>query len=210
MALISVTDIDFAKGEGITATAIHIETANGEEVIELKPEDLCIMTNGCMTDCATLGDLNTAPEYAPQNPISGELWSKIADKKPGLGNPEPFFGNPEETNWESFTVTCKGNKLLKMIEKFSGNIPGSGALMTFKDSNWLMSIVVAAQPHFKNQPMDTTIFWGYGLYTDKVGDYVQKPMRECTGEEILYELIHHLHFEDEMDEIMDSVVSFHV
>ena len=46
-----VTDIDFAKGEGITATAIHIETANGEEVIELKPEDLCIMTNGCMTDC---------------------------------------------------------------------------------------------------------------------------------------------------------------
>lgn len=202
-----VTDIDFAKGEGITATAIHIETANGEEVIELKPEDLCIMTNGCMTDCATLGDLNTAPEYAPQNPISGELWSKIADKKPGLGNPEPFFGNPEETNWESFTVTCKGNKLLKMIEKFSGNIPGSGALMTFKDSNWLMSIVVAAQPHFKNQPMDTTIFWGYGLYTDKVGDYVQKPMRECTGEEILYELIHHLHFEDEMDEIMDSVVN---
>ncbi|MDB8554787.1 oleate hydratase [Turicibacter sanguinis] len=202
-----VTDIDFAKGEGITATAIHIETANGEEVIELKPEDLCIMTNGCMTDCATLGDLNTAPEYAPQNPISGELWSKIADKKPGLGNPEPFFGNPEETNWESFTVTCKGNKLLKMIEKFSGNIPGSGALMTFKDSNWLMSIVVAAQPHFKNQPMDTTIFWGYGLYTDKVGDYVQKPMRECTGEELLYELIHHLHFEDEMDEIMDSVVN---
>lgn len=202
-----VTDIDFAKGEGITATAIHIEGENGAEVIELKENDLCIMTNGCMTDCATLGDLHTAPEYAPQNPISGELWSKVADKKPGLGNPEPFFGHDEETNWESFTVTCKGNKLLKMIEKFSGNIPGSGALMTFKDSSWLMSIVVAAQPHFKNQPMDTTIFWGYGLYTDKVGDYVQKPMRECTGEELLYELIHHLHFEDEIDEIMDSVVN---
>lgn len=199
-----VTDLDFKPGEGITVTAIHLE---GEEVINLNPGDVCIMTNGCMTDSATLGDFNTPAEYKPENPISGELWSKIARKKMGLGNPEPFFGRPDQTNWESFTVTCKGNKLLKLIEQFSGNIPGSGALMTFKDSNWLMSIVVAAQPHFKNQPMDTTIFWGYGLYTDKVGDYVKKPMRDCTGEEILIELLHHLHMEDKMEEIMDTVVN---
>ncbi len=202
-----VKDIDFAEGDGITAIAIHIDTEAGKEIIELKPNDLCIMTNGCMTDSATLGDMYTAPEYKPENPISGELWAKVASKKAGLGDPTPFFSKPEETNWESFTVTCKGNKLLKMIEKFSGNIPGSGALMTFKDSNWLMSIVVAAQPHFKNQPMDTTIFWGYGLYTDKIGDYVKKPMRECSGEELLIELLHHLHFEDQMDEIMDTVVN---
>ncbi|GAA0084655.1 oleate hydratase [Clostridium sp. CTA-7] len=203
----TVTDLDFKPGEGITVTAIYIEDEEGEKVIELKDGDICIMTNACMTDSATLGDLNTAPEYNPDKPISGELWSKVAKKKPGLGNPEPFFGHPDETNWESFTVTCKGNKLLKLIEQFSGNIPGSGALMTFKDSNWLMSIVVAAQPHFKNQPMDTTIFWGYGLYTDKIGDYVKKPMRECTGEELLIELLHHLHFEEQIDEIMDTVVN---
>ncbi|WP_066894733.1 oleate hydratase [Clostridium nigeriense] len=203
----AVTDIDFKPGEGITATAIHITDEEGEKVIELKEDDLCIMTNGCMTDNATLGDLNTAPEYKPEKPMSGELWEKVAKKKMGLGNPTPFFGNPDQTNWESFTVTCRGNKLLKLIEQFSGNIPGSGALMTFKDSSWLMSIVVAAQPHFKNQPMDTTIFWGYGLYTDKVGDYVKKPMRECTGEELLIELLHHLHFEDKIDEIMETVVN---
>jgi oleate hydratase len=203
----TVTDLDFKQGEGITVTAIHIEDEEREKVIELKDGDICIMTNACMTDSATLGDINTAPEYNPDKPISGELWSKVAKKKPGLGNPEPFFGHPDETNWESFTVTCKGNKLLKLIEQFSGNIPGSGALMTFKDSNWLMSIVVAAQPHFKNQPMDTTIFWGYGLYTDKIGDYVKKPMRECTGEELLIELLHHLHFEEQIDEIMDTVVN---
>lgn len=202
-----VTDIDFKPGEDITATAIHIMNEEGEEIIELKEDDICIMTNGCMTDNATLGDFNTAPEYNPEKPMSGELWEKIAKKKMGLGNPTPFFSNPDQTNWESFTVTCKGNKLLKLIEQFSGNIPGSGALMTFRDSSWLMSIVVAAQPHFKNQPMDTTIFWGYGLYTDRVGDYVNKPMRECTGEEILIELLHHLHFEDEIDEIMETVAN---
>lgn len=203
----TVTDIDFRPGEGITATAIHITDEEGEKIIELKEDDICIMTNGCMTDNATLGDFNTAPEYKPEKPMSGELWEKVAKKKMGLGNPTPFFGNPDNTNWESFTVTCKGNYLLKLIEQFSGNIPGSGALMTFRDSNWLMSIVVAAQPHFKNQPMDTTIFWGYGLYTDKVGNYVRKPMRECTGEEILIELLHHLHFEDKIDEIMETVVN---
>lgn len=203
----TVTDIDFRPGEGITATAIHITDEEGEKIIELKEDDICIMTNGCMTDNATLGDFNTAPEYKPEKPMSGELWEKVAKKKMGLGNPTPFFGNPDNTNWESFTVTCKGNYLLKLIEQFSENIPGSGALMTFRDSNWLMSIVVAAQPHFKNQPMDTTIFWGYGLYTDKVGNYVRKPMRECTGEEILIELLHHLHFEDKIDEIMETVVN---
>ena len=68
-----------------------------------------------------------------------------------------------------------------------------------------MSIVVAAQPHFKNQPLDTTIFWGYGLYTEKIGDYVKKPMRDCTGEELLTELLHHLHMEDKLEEIKEKI-----
>ncbi|WP_040329529.1 oleate hydratase [Clostridium ihumii] len=203
----TVTDLDFKPGEEITVTAIHLDDGDGEKVINLNNGDVCIMTNGCMTDNATLGDMHTAPKFNAEEPISGELWKKVSKKKNGLGNPEPFFNHPDETNWESFTVTCKGNKLLKLIEKISTNIPGSGALMTFKDSNWLMSIVVAAQPHFKNQPLDTTIFWGYGLYTDRIGDYVKKPMRECTGEEILTELLHHLHIEDKIDEIMDTVVN---
>ncbi|MBU9738767.1 oleate hydratase [Diplocloster agilis] len=202
-----VTDLDFAQGSQITVNAIHLQKESKEEVVTVNEGDICIMTNGCMTDCATLGDLHTPASYEPENPISGNLWAKVAEKKEGLGNPAPFFGKPEETNWESFTVTMKGNKLLKMIEDYSGNIPGSGALMTFKDSSWLMSIVVAAQPHFRNQPIDTTIFWGYGLYTENVGDYVKKPMRECTGEEMLTELLHHLHMEDQMDEIMESVVN---
>lgn len=202
-----VTDLDFKEGDETTVTGIHIQDDEGEKIIMLNPGDVCIMTNGCMTDNATLGDFNTPPTYEPEEPMSAKLWENIAKKKEGLGDPEPFFGYPEQTNWESFTVTCKGNKLLKLIEQFSGNIPGSGALMTFKDSTWLMSIVVAAQPHFKNQPLDTTIFWGYGLFTEKIGDYVRKPMRECTGEELLIELLHHLHMEEQLDEIMETVVN---
>ncbi|SUJ25834.1 Oleate hydratase [Sphingobacterium spiritivorum] len=97
--------------------------------------------------------------------------------------------------------------MLKLIEEYSGNKPGSGALMTFKDSSWRMSIVVAAQPHFKAQDADTTIFWGYGLYPDRVGDYINKPMIDCTGEEILTELIRHLHFENDEHEIKENIIN---
>lgn len=221
-----VTDIDFLEGREITAKTLYLKRrveneedgeANGDaagkdtyvsETVELKKGDICIMTNACMTDSATLGDFHTPAPAPKDKPMSGELWAKVAAKKPGLGNPEPFFTKPHETNWLSFTVTCRGDAILKAIENFTGNIPGSGALMTFKDSSWLLSSVVAAQPHFVNQPMDTTIFWGYGLYTDAVGDYVKKPMKDCTGQELLNEYLHHLHIpEDGIAELMKTVIN---
>lgn len=202
-----VRDLEFKPGEEITVTGIHIEDAQGEREITLNSGDICIITNGSMTDSSSLGNMKEAPKYDPSKPISAELWTKVARKKIGLGNPEPFFTHPDETNWESFTITCKGNKLLKLIQKFTGNTPGSGGIMTFKDSNWLISIIVPFQPYFKNQPADITVFWGYGLYTDKIGNYIKKPMKDCTGEEILLELLQHLHFEDEIDEIKETVVN---
>jgi oleate hydratase len=84
----------------------------------------------------------------------------------------------------------------KMTE-FSGNTPGTGGLVTFKDSNWLMSIVLAYQPHYRNQSQGVKVFWGYALSPDRVGDFVPKPMAECTGAEILRELCGHLRFDQE-------------
>jgi oleate hydratase len=81
------------------------------------------------------------------------------------------------------------------MTQFSGNQPGSGGLVTLKDSNWLMSIVLAHQPHFPNQPKDVQVFWGYGLFPDRIGNYVAKPMADCNGEDILIELCGHLRFD---------------
>ena len=36
---------------------------------------------------------------------------------------------------------------------------------------------------------------------------MKKTMRQCSGKEILTELIHHLHFEADMQELMDSVIN---
>ncbi|MFS4416433.1 oleate hydratase [Maribacter sp. 2307ULW6-5] len=205
----TVTDLDFKPGDGITVTAIRCTNADGEaETIQLNKEDICFFTNGCITDNSNNGDYDTPAKYLPDNPPSFLLWQRIANKKPNLlGNPDPFFTKPDQTKWYSFTCSLKGNEMLKRIEEFSGNKPGNGALMTFKDSSWRMSIVVAAQPHFKEQGNDTTIFWGYGLHPDNVGDHVKKAMIDCTGEEILTELIHHLHFEKYEQKIKESVIN---
>ncbi|CAN5586243.1 hypothetical protein BH10PSE18_BH10PSE18_51550 [soil metagenome] len=71
-------------------------------------------------------------------------------------------------------------------------MPGEGGLITFTDSNWLMSIVLPHQPHFIGQPEDVQVFWGYGLAMDKPGNFVAKPMGECTGRELMTELLGHL------------------
>src|SRR5208282_4921913 len=81
------------------------------------------------------------------------------------------------------------------MENFSGNVAGTGGLVTFKDSRWLMSVVLAHQPHFAGQPDHVQVFWGYALHPDRVGDFIAKPMSPCTGEEILRELCGHLNFD---------------
>ncbi len=78
---------------------------------------------------------------------------------------------------------------------FSGNQPGTGGLVTFKDSSWLLSVVLAHQPHFRDQPAGVQVFWGYSLFPDRVGNFVAKPMAECNGAEILQELCGLLRFD---------------
>ncbi|MNB83851.1 Oleate hydratase [compost metagenome] len=197
----TVTDLDFKEGEGITVTGIHLLKGDVKDRIAVGDRDLVIVTNGSMTESSSLGSM-TSPPILNGKGSSWELWDRLAAKKPGLGNPSPFDDHIDGSKWESFTVTFSDSVFFDLMEKFSGNRAGTGALVTFKDSSWLMSIVLAYQPHFRNQPEHVRVFWGYGLNVDKEGDFVKKKMSACTGEEIMTELIGHLHFEQHRDAIM--------
>ncbi len=65
-------------------------------------------------------------------------------------------------------------------------------MITFPQSSWLASIVLPHQPHFVGQPDGVNVLWGYGLFVDKSGDFVKKPMSACTGREIMTEILGHL------------------
>jgi hypothetical protein len=71
------------------------------------------------------------------------LWEKLAEGRPEFGNPAAFNRCIAQSCWESFTVTLKNPDFFDQMIQFSGNEPGTGGLVTFKDSNWLMSIVLA-------------------------------------------------------------------
>jgi oleate hydratase len=199
----TVTDLDFEPNDAITVTRLHIRKEGADSVLELNEGDLVLVTNGSMTEGYSLGSMTQAPRLNGKG-SSWALWENIAAKKPGLGHPSSFDDHIDGSKWESFTVTCQDSRFFDLMENFSRNTAGTGALVTFKDSSWFMSIVLAHQPHFRNQPEHVNVFWGYGLYPDNIGDYVKKKMSDCTGEEILTELLHHLHFDQDREAIIQT------
>lgn len=92
-------------------------------------------------------------------------------------------------------------KTLSVNDPYSGRTV-TGGIVTFTDSNWLLSVTCNRQPHFPDQPDDTLVLWVYGLLMDKQGNRINKTMPECTGKEILTELCHHLGIEDQLDEVI--------
>jgi len=194
-----VTDIHHKTQDGrFTVTGLHCRRQGVPEVIAVDIDDLVFVQNGSMTDASSLGSMNSAPLKLTKLESGGwTLWEKLAEGRPEFGNPAAFNSCIAQSCWESFTVTLKNPAFFAMMNKFSGNEAGTGGLVTFKDSNWLMSIVLAYQPHFLNQPVDVQVFWGYALLPDRIGNFIPKAMAECNGAEILQELCGHLRLDQE-------------
>lgn len=199
-------DIDGEKKIAKQIVCIH---EGKEENIPLTVNDLVFVTNGSCTEKSMLGDQDTAPDLTIQNGEGAcwELWRKIALQNEEFGHPDKFCSDISKTNWESATVTTLDSKIPPYIEKickrdpFSGRVV-TGGIVSVKDSNWLMSWTINRQPHFKEQPKDQLVVWVYGLFTNKPGNYIKKPMRECTGKEITEEWLYHLGVpEDQIEEL---------
>ena len=177
-----------------------IITKDGEESsIDLTENDLVFITNGGCVENSTLGSQNKKAEFNYEIKPGGgwDMWRKIAKQDKSFGNPDKFCSNPEESNWMSATVTTLDDKIPPYIEKickrnpFSGKVV-TGGIVTVKDSNWLLSWTFNRQPQFRSQPKNQLCGWIYGLFSDKPGNYIKKPMRECTGKEICMEWLYHL------------------
>lgn len=192
-----VTDMELAEDGGkISVKRLALEANGKSGTVAVDNGDLVFFENGSMTDASSLGSMTSPPQRLTKADSHGwELWEKIAAGRPEFGNPAAFNSSVPESYWASFTVTCRDPRFFDLMETFTGNEAGTGGLVTFKDSNWLMSIVLYHQPHFADQPKDVQVFWGYALHPDRVGDFVAKPMSDCGGADILRELCGHLNFD---------------
>lgn len=202
--------------DDIIVTGLEYEDVESGETgkIEVEENDLVFDINGAITDSSSMGDFNTPVkenmEYAP----SAALWKQATEHFYNLGNPDKFFNDRAQSEWMSFTVTTNNHYLVNEISRITQQEPGN-ALNTWVDSNNLLSIVVHHQPHFHAQKENETVFWGYFMFPRKNGDYVDKPVIEMTGKEMLQELLGHLSEVDRAadniinheEEIMDSIVN---
>ncbi|PXW16659.1 oleate hydratase [Chryseobacterium sp. CBTAP 102] len=212
-----VKDLDIhISTEGKTLEGIITEQ-NGEEVrIPIGKDDYVIVTTGSMTESTFYGDNNTVPEVTIDNSSAGQsagwkLWKNLAAKSEVFGKPEKFCSHIEKSSWESATLTCRPSAFTEKLKELCVNDPYSGrtatgGIITITDSNWVMSFTCNRQPHFPTQPDDILVVWVYALLMDKEGNFIKKPMPQCTGNEILAELCYHLGMTDQFDNVIENTI----
>lgn len=195
-----VVDVDFTiRAQEKIARRITLLVEGQEEQVDLTEQDLVFITPGGCVENSSLGSQNTPALYQPDLKPGGgwDMWKRIAARDPAFGHPEKFCSDPEKSNWMSATVTTLDDKIPPYIQRicqrdpFTGGVV-TGGIVTVKDSNWLLSWTFNRQPQFRNQPKGQLVGWIYGLFSDKPGNYVKKPMRDCTGKEICMEWLYHL------------------
>lgn len=191
-------EFDIQKDKKI-AKCITVIRDGSEESIDLTENDLVFITNGGCVENSSLGDQNQPAPFNKEIKEGGgwDMWRKIAAQDPSFGHPDKFCYDPEQSNWMSATVTTLDDRIPPYVQKickrdpFSGKVV-TGGIVTVKDSNWLLSWTFNRQPQFRSQPKGQLVGWVYGLFSDRPGNYVKKPMRECTGKEICMEWLYHM------------------
>ena len=208
-----VVDVKFdINGERKQASSIVVESDGQQETINLTENDLLFITNGGCVENSSIGSQNEAAKFDPElKPGNGwDLWKRIAAQDPSFGHPNTFIYDAEQTNWESATITTLDEKIPPYIQKICKRDPFTGhtvtgGIVTVKDSSWLMSWTLNRQQQFHDQPKNQLCVWVYALFTDKPGDYVKKPMRDCTGKEICMEWLYHIGVpEDQIEELAEN------
>lgn len=202
----TVTDVHFeSTGEGRRATALTLFREGSEREIVLSEGDRVFITLGSIPAASSVGSWDEpAALKGKQDAPDWLLWERIARHSPDFGNPATFANHVDQSKWQSCTITLRNSRLFDAVQEFTGNVPGTGGLVTFVDSSWLLSFFNPYQPHFLNQPSDAWVFWAYGLFPDREGNFVKKEMSKCTGREIAVELLHHMGLAGEMDDILED------
>ena len=202
-------DVTFNRKQ---ATRIEIEAEGETHFVALTEDDLVFITNGGCVENSAMGSQNTPAPYNPEIKPGGgwDMWRRIAAQSPDFGNPDKFCYDSELCNWMSATVETLDQRIIPYItnickrDPFTGKVV-TGGIVSVKDSSWLLSWTINRQPQFRSQPKDHCLVWVYALFNDRPGDYVKKPMRDCTGKEICMEWLYHIGVpENEIEELAEN------
>ncbi|KAF7719163.1 Uncharacterized protein PECH_001801 [Penicillium ucsense] len=198
---VTVTDLkSYPSSDPTTISELVLQENGHEYLITLDPVDIVIVSLGSVATGTQTGS-NKAPPPPLSSPSetilkSGEwsLWQKLERQSTKFGNPANFSTRPSESQIETFTVTLHTTDFMHHYAHLTRDKPGTGALLTITECPWDLTISVPHQPVFATQPKLVHVIWGYALRPERIGKYVKKPMLQCSGQDILRELLSHLGF----------------
>lgn len=211
-----ISDVDFKTASGGKERwieRIHLETGSGKPKpsIQVRDTDLVFLTIGSIVSSASFGAHDRPvekPAVGSQN-LGGAwtLWKKIAAKQPDFGRPEQFLRDISQSTMMTCTVTFRGGLFQRKFEWLVERQMGRQSPLPITASPWILHLHTYRQPLFPDQSRDTCVIWVTALGSNHIGAFVKKTMPECTGREILEELLGHLQFdqdEGEKNEILDT------
>lgn len=200
---------DQLSDDPTTVSQISIREGEAEQTIKIDPHDIVIATLGSPNSGSQIGtNLDPPPHPSDSDDFTygdWSLWFHLAEKSQKFGVPRNFNSHTPQSTLVTFTVTIRDSEFMELYQVLTQDSPGIGALLSFPSSNWLLSISVPRQPICSNQPPNTDVIWGYGLCPEKIGNVVNKVMTECTGKEIMTELLSHLEFP--VDSILPKTIT---
>ncbi|KAJ5585702.1 hypothetical protein N7450_005489 [Penicillium hetheringtonii] len=192
---LTVSDFDFLPGEEpCTICRMQAADAGRQVTIPVETEDIVIVTIGSAASGSSTGTTATPPSMVPaQADIlldnDWSLWYRLARKSSKFGNPSTFCTHMLDSRLVVFAVglpTAEFNRIYTCAEAVYSEHRN---VVSVAKSNWSLKLVFMQQHVPNNKTKNTRVILGYGLTPSTPGSFVQKPLNDCCGDEIMAELL---------------------
>lgn len=196
---VCVEDVLFGDTYNLRARTLVVNDGKKRIQIELNDDDLCLCTIADSAKDAVYGKLDEACGEPRQKE---DLWNRLASHRSEL-NVAGRLRHPQDGAQGVFLLTLQEGVLLKELLRDNPQM-SSDAMLCFADTNWGIALHVPTQPYLSKQK--GMVIWGSVLYPHECGDEVRKPFTQCSGKEVLQELIAHLHIEANASQINADLI----
>lgn len=200
-----ITGIETTRSDNDTKRVSRLEVIqNGfKRRMDIGPHDVVIATIGSTMSGTAIGSNDEQPvilSHYPNEELdeNWSIWLALCSKDKEFGNPYSFCTRRSQSILESFTITTEELTLFNYLTSVSLSTSTTGALIVLQESHWRLNLCIPAQPVFRDQPQNVRVLWGFALFPECRGNYIKKPMLQCSGAEILAEVLKHVNFPTEL------------
>ena len=174
-----------------------------ESHTSLEESDIVLVNLGSTISGSAVGTNDISPVWQSINADdmldqNWSAWLDLGNKHHDFGDPYEFCTRQSESMLESFTITTWDLGFFNNLRAISQCTSEAGAFIFLKDSCWKINLCIPSQPVFPEQPGNVRVLWGLAHSPECEGNYVNKPMLQCPGTDIMAELLGHLNLHYQM------------